>query len=472
MNINLFKGYHDTVPVVTTLNEVVRLIREDATLKEHTEKFRYLNALSAKDKRECERVKQGTPCFAVAVHLDGGKQEKHIAAWTGLTLADFDHIPVDKLGELKQIAANDPHTLLTYVTISGEGLRILSRVTLPETSENTDVKRMKRHYLAAFEQMNSYYVHLLGYPTDLKCKNATRLSGLAHDAEVWFNVDAIPFEAVSVTTKEEQHEQKRLNRAWQIIEQELTAQGFSYTEGQRNNYIMRTGYRMNAFGIAENVATAWAVNHFTDYDGNVKAIFSACYAKHDEHGTQQLPKNNGAAWAAVEEVEAFITTQARFRYNTVRAQVEIAWLGSDAFAPITDRDENTLWCRMSKAGWRVRLPDVRNVIHSEYIPLYNPFVEYFQSLPPWDGTDYIAQLADRVHIQGDHELFTLHLRKWLVDTRYGNGDTRSEYVKRWKENFKQYAALEGETAFEDEKMLAAAEHYGIDLKKLRKKLNA
>lgn len=60
-----------------------------------------------------------------------------------------------------------------------------------------------------------------------------------------------------------------------------------------------------------------------------------------------------------------------------------------------------------------------------------------------------------------------NLRKWLVDTRYGNGDTRAEYVKRWKDNFKQYAALEGETAFEDEKMLAAAEHYGIDLKKLK-----
>lgn len=87
---------------------------------------------------------------------------------------------------------------------------------------------------------------------------------------------------------------------------------------------------------------------------------------------------------------------------------------STEFFPLTDRDENTLWCRLCKTGRRVRLPDVRNVIHSEHIPLYNPFVEYFQSLPPWDGEDYIAQVAQMIHTGGDHALFTEHLRKWIV----------------------------------------------------------
>lgn len=59
------------------------------------------------------------------------------------------------------------------------------------------------------------------------------------------------------------------------------------------------------------------------------------------------------------------------------------------------------------------------------------------------------------------------LRKWLVDTRRGNGDTREEHVKKWQENFKAFLALEGDTAFEDEKIKAAAEHYGIELAALR-----
>lgn len=417
--LNLFKGYRDTVPVATTLEEVVRLIREDMTVKEQTEKFRYLSTLSVQDKRECEQVKSGTPCFAVAVHFDGGKQEQHIAAWTGLTLADFDHLPPERVEELKAVAARDPHTLLAYTTISGCGLRILSRVTLPEKEKET--RRMKRHYLVAFERMNLHYARLLGFKSDPLCKNATRLSGLAHDPRVWYNPDAATFDEVIAVNKREQSERKRLNRAWQAIRHELAAQGFDYAEGQRNNYIMRTGYLMNSYGIDEATATAWAEKQFNDYDGDVGAIFRACYARDEEHGTRTLSgrtkeSDNAPAWATIKEVEKFIDSQARLRYNTIRSQAEIAWLpdAEAPFTPITDRDENTLWCRMCKTGRRVRLPDVRNVIHSEYIPLYNPFTEYFYSLPPWDGVDYIARLANRVHINGDHALFTTHLRKWLV----------------------------------------------------------
>lgn len=59
------------------------------------------------------------------------------------------------------------------------------------------------------------------------------------------------------------------------------------------------------------------------------------------------------------------------------------------------------------------------------------------------------------------------LRKWLVDTRRGNGDTRDEHVKKWQENFKEFLAFEGDAAYGDEKIKAAAEHYGIDLASLK-----
>ena len=59
------------------------------------------------------------------------------------------------------------------------------------------------------------------------------------------------------------------------------------------------------------------------------------------------------------------------------------------------------------------------------------------------------------------------LRKWLVDTRRGNGDKREEHVKKWQENFREFLAFEGDAAYEDEKVMAAAEHYGIDLKGVR-----
>ncbi len=58
------------------------------------------------------------------------------------------------------------------------------------------------------------------------------------------------------------------------------------------------------------------------------------------------------------------------------------------------------------------------------------------------------------------------LRKWLLDTRYGKGDKLKDYQKRWQEKFKEYAALDG-TAYTDEKILAAAKHYKIDITKIK-----
>jgi len=86
----------------------------------------------------------------------------------------------------------------------------------------------------------------------------------------------------------------------------------------------------------------------------------------------------------------------------------------DGFSPITDRDENTLWCRMMKAQGSVRLQDIRNVLQSEYVPMFNPFEDYFYSLPPWDGEDHIGQLARTVHVKGSQEQFVEYFRKWLV----------------------------------------------------------
>ena len=54
------------------------------------------------------------------------------------------------------------------------------------------------------------------------------------------------------------------------------------------------------------------------------------------------------------------------------------------------------------------------------------------------------------------------LRKWLTDTRRGNGDTREEHVIKWKENFKEYLTLEPkEKALADQKIIEAMKHYNI-----------
>lgn len=75
---------------------------------------------------------------------------------------------------------------------------------------------------------------------------------------------------------------------------------------------------------------------------------------------------------------------------------------------------------------------------------------------------------ERQELTSEQKARRRELRKWLVDTRRGNGDSRGEHVKKWKENFLEFLSLDGESAFGDGKVKAAADHYGIELDKLKR----
>ena len=57
------------------------------------------------------------------------------------------------------------------------------------------------------------------------------------------------------------------------------------------------------------------------------------------------------------------------------------------------------------------------------------------------------------------------LRKWLIDLRRGKeGKDREKRIEKWRVNWEEYLTLEPkEKALEDEKILEAAKHFGIDI---------
>lgn len=324
----------------------------------------------------------------------------------------------------------DRHTLLQYVTISGSGIRLLCRYA----GLTDDHDHNLRLHARAFAAINAHYARLTGLECDLKCKNATRLSGLAHDERFFFRPDADPFDlsgsaapAAARVRKQTSADKlrRRLLRVTEAVARQLADEGVEYAAHHRNEYIMRTGYLLNAYGVAQAAATEWAAERFADYDGNVPAIFASCYLNTAEHGTRTLPsrQKNAAGdggrpefLASVAEIEEFLSTQGAFRKNTVTGKCEA--LPADSpdgkYEELTDRYVNTLWCRMCKEV-KSAAAHIRAVLDSEFIPLFNPFEAYFRNLPPWDGvTDHIALLASHVHVRNNAISFAHYFKKWLV----------------------------------------------------------
>ena len=524
MELSLFKGFTDTLPASITLDALVEMMRTDASVRDFTEKHRYYRGMG--DTASAKYYKDRMPCFGVAARFAGGKRKEHIVALTGLSLVDIDHIAPDQMAAVLEKVRGDEHTLLAYTTMSGEGLRILFRYVLNKTTDCADCRDWptdgnstqqmnnpsnlghlwfdNKRYKQVFEQGNEYYRNLIHLEVDLQCKNVGRLSTIAHDAELYYNPEAVSFVIKEEAKrpvgrpKKGKSEERRV-KSYKVGEvessvlRELKRRGVVYAPGSHNKYISDACYEMNRYGVPEEQCREWAVKRFADYDTpNVEAIVRSCYQQTAEHGTAQPPRTN-IPYATIEQIRHYLIEQGiRMRHNVVTRKEEIfnddedplrtkhytlnatqelshtdftdytedsclagninqqnldaitqnlqvasPLLASGAhthpeentkhytlnskqenrWTELTDHQLNSLHCRFCiDTGLRLHGSDLCIVIGSDLYPNYNPFADYLQQLPPWDGTtDHIALLASRVQVAGGAQ--ALHdrcLRKWLV----------------------------------------------------------
>ena len=447
MHLSYFKDYTSKQPKHSTLQDIVEMIRADERLKSLTNSYRLTHE---------KAIKESCPLFGVAARFEGGKRKEDVVALTGLSLVDIDHVGTAGEGQidngqnidaLRAKAEQDPHTLLCYTTISGEGLRILFRYELDRSFTLT---QQIQYYWKVFAAGNAYYSQLLSVTTDKQCKNVTRLSGLAHDARVFCNTDAVAFtieEIEEYGTREVEREkvEKRRNREWIKIERayerkvrpEVEADGAVYAPGHHNDYVMRVGYKLCHLRFNEEVAVAWARKMFPDYD-KTEEVIRACFKSSPLPSSTMAGDRNGS-WANVTDIRRFLSSHIRLRHNVITGRVEYADVkdedvedengksGADHWLPITDRVVNSLWAEISQKQ-RVNVQDVYRVIESDFIAEYQPFEAYLRrvndevvqrdedQLPP-DGQDAIAELSRTVTVKGSVEqqmMFETYLRKWLV----------------------------------------------------------
>ena len=178
MLLSYFSNFCSVHPLPISLDALVQVIRSDRRLAELTDKYRATGYKS---------VKMDCPLFGVAALFKDGKSDADITGVTGLSMVDIDHVEPELLPDLRRRAESDPHTVLSYLTVSGEGLRIIFAYMI-DPALTLDGHR--EFYPKVFASGNAYYAALLGSATDGKCKNISRLSALAHDADAYFNPDA------------------------------------------------------------------------------------------------------------------------------------------------------------------------------------------------------------------------------------------------------------------------------------------
>ena len=460
MNVSIFHDMTCKLPLPGLLEGVANLIRSDEKLAVFTRSYRQTGSKTFKNESQL---------FAVPCLFEGGKGRSNIRQLTGMSLVDFDHVsPTDgtddtdhsnALHELKAKIIADPHTLMSYITMSGNGLRVIFTYEIalefsgvPKNEE--EVKKFEAYYQQAFYAGNAYYEKLLGAKADMQCKNITRLSGLAHDPEVFLRPqsEVIPFTAEEISTAatayiKQSKEDKQMQRIQTyfdtLIAPQLAKAKVEFRSGSHNDYVMRVGYKLAERRFSKKVALRWAMQKFGKDYPDTEQVINSCFANASPHGKQGggSDSRGDSKTATVEEIKSFLDGHVSLRFNEITSRVEYelpedkedktdAHRFADArrFIPVNDRIVNSLWSQMSTIT-RVNIQDMYRVIESDYVPVFNPFKEYLNNLcksaesvgeknhSSVGDRDYIHELAQTVRVKGGEQeqmLWHLYLKKWLV----------------------------------------------------------
>ena len=138
-------------------------------------------ALRSASGDEANRLKKNLPAFLWAGKFTSRKNDG-IEKFSGLLCADVDKV-VERIGELHDIARNDPHVAAAFVSPSGTGIKIVFRVPVA-----ADAKQYHQDFVA----IRAHVLKIYNAQLDEAAKDIARLCFVSHDPAAFYNADAVP----------------------------------------------------------------------------------------------------------------------------------------------------------------------------------------------------------------------------------------------------------------------------------------
>lgn len=437
--------------------EIERLIKYDECVKWQTITYRKRLALG---KKFADEYKPQTQGIAFSTQFNGhGKELKDVERIRPELALDFDGIqnPLMLNSLIKKAIQLSPYVKCEYITISGQGFRIIVSYSM-ENLESFDP--ITAHNIM-YKKATQYFETLLGIKADHQCSDVTRIAGLAHDEDAYFNKDAelvkftkddlilyyanqlkLEQEASkkrSYTRRSKTSTSKKSKTGWsqepptmqdvlEPIQKRLELQDHHFEPGHHNDYVLHFGKHCVLYGINKDDAIQKAIELFGGDYPETASVMKQCYKKQEFFGVWHFFREGETypSSPTIRMIRQWLSTHYDFRLNLVTGRYEVRSLieKDDNFLKwtyIDDNIENSIWSAMGMDGMNVTVNKLHAIINSNFSEPIDPLEEYLRSLPDWDGKhDYIGDLADRVTVKylpsyfHTHDLFKYFFRKWFV----------------------------------------------------------
>jgi hypothetical protein len=175
---NTIQQSHTEVLTAIPLNGLFELIRSQESLKTEIERLRKVAAM---DYTAYQRVKTRLPYFCCAEFGNGIRKSENFVAISCFVI-DLDKVPGDRMSEIRADLCGDPRVIMLFTSPGGHGLKVVFELAEPCRSlkDYSDFYKTFAYHLSEMYHLGDFL--------DKSTSDATRVSFLSHDPDIFYNV--------------------------------------------------------------------------------------------------------------------------------------------------------------------------------------------------------------------------------------------------------------------------------------------
>lgn len=428
--VTIFKNFNEVVEHKTILT-----ILEEIKTGKYKPGIIYLRKSLAEKKEEAyNKAKKSLPAFTPSGKFVGGRKLEFLTEYSKFIILDIDKLSATDLQNAKHLANQSEFTFASFISPSGNGLKILVKIDTPKTEHKE-----------TFLKVQAHYEDILKLEIDKSGKDLTRLCFYSWDENLFLNENSKTFSIVNtveVPLIETQPEPKTKNSE-PILDYDaiynhcvnFTEKKVQFVNGSRNVFVHQLACNLNRKGVALNDALGYILTDFGYHEKEVTQAVNSAYGNIHEFGKNEKfeqpnktkKKDNFSITDTTEDddedkpkptqidrLELFLSTRYVFRHNIVSGKLEFQYFGKKKWNVMNDFIENSMLRECLKGRIKTNLSSLRNLLYSDFCELFNPFEDYFFNLPTYDEkNDYITELANTITTT-KQELWQQCFKKWLV----------------------------------------------------------
>ena len=389
-----------------------------------------------------EMIRNGVPadgrsewsiCFtAEIVKIKGQEQVK---ALNGLCLLQIQNLagPAE-VRDAMAVVESIPYTVLAFRGENGRSLYIVARYDWHQRStESLTRERMLRLHTNAYNQLHYAYAVQLHMSIDTVEPTLQDGCQLCRDGNIFFNPEPTSLIVKDEPTRIPAYEVPptgRLASARNLFASQLDAQRTQYHWACRKALDMARQSSLSQEMMDEKFLnllaaycqeeglemelciemTCWKKTYWEQPD-HVRLVFTNVY---DKELSQFIPFGHVEKSALLMmRIEAYLKARYQLRRNTLTGAVEYRPRGAYdyRYTPLTEQAINSMTTGALKMGLQSWDKDLRRIINSDDVPLFDPLEYYLLGLPRWDGHDHVAEFCQRIPSDTPHYGHFLHI--WL-----------------------------------------------------------